>query len=59
MISARAPERKVSRFSEPLDNTRINCFLEDNQIGRSGDNRFRKFLLATHASKSDVVTQQP
>ena len=57
MVPPRGPEWKTCRRRQPFDHVRTRRFLKNHEIRRSGFYNFRKRLLATHSTESDVVTE--
>ena len=59
VISSRCPEWKFRGFGDTFNNHGSRGFLKDDEVRSSSDDRFRKRLLPTQTTKSDVVTEQP
>src|SRR6185369_14953750 len=58
VISSRGPERKLRRLRQTLNYRGIDRLLKYNEIGRRGNDRFRKRLFPAATTEADVVTQQ-
>src|SRR5215203_6730319 len=58
VISSCGPKRRLRRLRDTLNYSRIGRFLENNEVRRRGNNRFRKRLFPAATTKADVVAQQ-
>src|ERR1041384_5192121 len=47
MITSSSPDRKLRRFGDAFDHGRVGGLLKNDEIGRSGDDRFRQRLFPT------------